>query len=198
MNTEKIDALVQTELTADAVFQATLASMTTDEEKTNAITAKKNEILLKKAPEWFTEAETHKKNYEDQKTRAEKAETGKKKKEGEGDEPKEADFTSTEVIQLMGAQVTHVEDLGFVKEAMALYKKPLHEVLNMPLIKAELKQKADFRKSAEASNIDPKRPGNKGVTDAEILDRASKGEVFKKGSPEAEAYFWAKRGGKKS
>ena len=81
---------------------------------------------------------------------------------------------------------------------MALYKKPLSEVLNMSLVKAELKQKGDFRRTAEANNIDPKRPGNKGINSADILERASKGEVFKKGSPEAEAYFWAKRGGKKS
>lgn len=199
MNTQnsEFDALIQTELTNDTEFQSTLATISDETEKANAIEAKKKEVLAKKAPEWFAEAAKHKEIAENQRIRAEKAE-GKKKDEGDGGTKKDEDLSSTDVIALIGADIKHPDDIAEIKRAAKLFGKTITEIIQDPLLKAKLKQNSEFRAAQQAANVDPKRAGTNQATDSEILERARKGEVFKAGSAEAEQLYWARRGGKRT
>lgn len=198
MNTQNgaFDTAVQTELMADAEFQTKLAGITDETEKATAIEEKKKEILHKKAPEWFAEMQKQAIIAEDQRKRAEKAE-GKPPKDDRNDK-KDDDLSSMDVIALVNAQINHPDDIAEVRKAALILGKSIPETIADPLIAERLKQAKEFRTSQEAMNVDPKRPGSHQPTDAEIIERANKGEVFKPGSPEAEQLYWARRGGRRS
>lgn len=200
MNTEKeivdaLDAVVQAEIQNDSEFQTSFTALTSDEEKATALAAKRASVLAVKAPEFFAEARKQTKIAADQKIRAEKAEKGEKPPK-EGDEKK--DLSSSEVLALVGASISHPDDIELIKKSALLLGKDFASTISDPIVSGQLKQQQEFRKTADANNIDPKRPGTKAPTDAEILDRARKGEKFAPGSAEAEQLFWARRGGKKS
>lgn len=199
MNTQNgaFDTAVQTELMADAEFQTKLAGITDETEKATAIEQKKAEILNRKAPEWFAEMQKQATIAEDQRKRAEKAE-GKPPKDDKTPDKKDDDLSSMDVIALVNAQINHPDDIAEIRKAAALFGKSIPETIADPLVAARLKQAKEFRASQEAMNVDPKRPGSHQPTDAEIIERANKGEVFKPGSPEAEQLYWARRGGKRS
>jgi hypothetical protein len=193
MNTEEeyrgqLDAAVQAELDQDSEFQASIATVSDETEKATLVTAKKNEILAKKAPEFFAKAE-------DQRKRAEIAEK-KPPKPKDGEEPKDV-LSTTDLYSLMNAKVAE-EDVPEVQKAAKLLGVTIAEALKDDMVIAKLARNVELRASANALNTDPKRPGIKTATDAEILERAKAGEVFKPGSAEAEQLFWAKRGGNKS
>lgn len=194
MNTEEeyrgqLDAAVQAELDGDTEFQTSIAAITDETERATAIEAKKTQVLAKKAPEFFAKAE-------DQRKRAEIAEK-KPPKPKDGDEPKEDVLSTSDLYSLMNAKVAE-EDVPEVQKAAKLLGKTIAETLKDDMVIAKLARNAELRASANALNTDPKRPGIKTATDAEILARAKAGEVFKPGSAEAEQLFWAKRGGSKS
>lgn len=189
-----IDEIVQSKLDADTVFQESLADLP-DDKKTVAIESKRTELRKK---EYSTLAEEKVKNEDlakNQKARAEKAEGELK----EFKEPanKDKDLSSDDVLALVGAQITHPDDIKELKRSAKLLETDIAGVVQDPLVQARLKVLQQERATANASNVRGGGPGPTKVTNAEILERARKGEVFEQGSPEAEQLFWARRGGKK-
>lgn len=109
---------------------------------------------------------------------------------------KEADLSTTDVYALMKADVPE-EDVDEVKRGAKVLGVSVSDALKDPVIKGILERKATLRKTAEATNTNTARPGSKKVTDEQVLEDASKGNIPDKGSKEAEQLFWARRGGKK-
>lgn len=91
----------------------------------------------------------------------------------------------------------HEDDLDEVVEFARFKKIPVADVLKTSAIKTILAEKAEFRKTADATNGGkPKRVLSK-VTDETLQQNLSKGDVPAAGSKEAEDLFWARRGGRR-
>lgn len=91
----------------------------------------------------------------------------------------------------------HEDDFQEVKDMATFKKISIAEALKLGATKAILAEKAEFRKTAETSNTGNARRGATKVSDDTLIANLSKGEIPKAGTPEAEALFWAKRGGKR-
>lgn len=91
----------------------------------------------------------------------------------------------------------HEDDIDEVVEYAAFKKISVSEALKSDVIKTTLSNKAEFRKTADASNTSSAKKGSSKVSDETLVSKLSKGEVPEKGSEEAERLFWAKRGGKR-
>lgn len=136
-------------------------------------------------------AEELAKNY---KIRAEKAE--KLAKQKPNNVSKQAD------IALDNATLARIysipeEDFDEVLEMSQFKKLSIAETLKLSSVKAILAEKAEFRKTAEATNTGAARRGAQTVSDDTIIANLSKGIIPEAGSAEAERLFWAKRGGKR-
>lgn len=73
------------------------------------------------------------------------------------------------------AAEVHEDDIEEVLDWAAFKKIPVTEAKNQ--LKARLQEKAEQRKSAEAANISPARRGPTKLTDDQVLERASKGDL---------------------
>lgn len=111
-------------------------------------------------------------------------------------EEKKDDLSSTDLYALMNAQVPE-EDVEEVVKAAKVLGKSIKDALKDDMVKAILAKRVEHRKTADANNVRPVRPGTKTKTDAEILAEAGSGKIPEKGSKEAEDLFWARRGGKR-
>lgn len=125
-----------------------------------------------------------------------------KSKEGEGggsgQTPAPKEELSYQDLYALSTAGVHVDDVDEVKKSAKLLGKSIPETLQDPIVKQILADKAEKRKTANATNIDPARPGGKtGPTDAEVVEDAKQGKIPKAGSPEAEQLFFARRGGKR-
>lgn len=194
-----LDASIQEKIDADVDFQTSLASLS-DEEKEQTIKTKKSELLNKELADLKEKAGKTTKAEElanNQKIRAEKAEGELKKfKPAETKTEDKNELSSKDTIALINAKV-HEEDVDDVVEYAKFKKIPVAEALKSGILKATLTEKAEFRKTADATNTrGAGKPAPK-VTDADILKKAEKGDIPAKGTPEAEALFWARRGGKR-
>jgi hypothetical protein len=196
MNTETgtLGALVQERINADADFQASLASLS-DEDKTAAIAKKRDELI---EAEYSATTATAKKNEElagNYKTRAEKAEAlAKGAKPPEEKPQQENDLSVSDVYALTDAKVPQ-EDVEEVKKAAKVLGVSIPEALKDPLVSDILKKRAELRASDEAANRGRGGGGGpKAITDQELIDNASRGQLPKKGTPEAERLFWLRRG----
>lgn len=190
-----LDTLVQEKIEADAEFQTSIAELP-EEEKETLIQSKRAEILadefasLREKADKATKAEELANNY---KARAEKAEKLGKKGETE---PNEDSLSTKDLYALMTAQVPQ-DDVDEVVKASKILNVSIQEALKDPTVQTILEKRAEYRKTAQATNTGIARPSTKKVTDEEILSKASKGELPEKGSDEAERLFWARRGGKR-
>jgi len=122
----------------------------------------------------------------------------KKKATKEVAKPTESktDITSRDLYALMNAKVEQ-EDVEEVVKAAKLLGKTIQEALNDDTVKAILRTREGYRKTAEATSTKSSRPGSKTVSVDEIVSKASKGEFPEKGSKEADDLFWARRGGRR-
>lgn len=91
----------------------------------------------------------------------------------------------------------HEDDFSDVKDMASFKKISIAEALKLPATKAILAEKAEFRKTAEVSNTGNARRGATQVSGDALLADLAKGKVPEAGTAEAEALFWAKRGGKR-
>lgn len=91
----------------------------------------------------------------------------------------------------------HEDDFQEVKDMANFKKISIAEALKLGATKAILAEKAEFRKTAEVSNTGNARRGATQISGDVLLADLSKGKVPEAGTAEAEALFWAKRGGKK-
>ena len=112
-------------------------------------------------------------NYLNQRIRAEKAEKGNKdfkpiQKTGE--------LSTRDAITLMKANVPE-EDIDEVVEYAKFKKLPLSDALKDSVVKSILADKAEMRRTAEASNTGSARRGSSKVSNESLLEKASKGEM---------------------
>lgn len=107
------------------------------------------------------------------------------------------DLSSEDVLVLVGAQITHPDDIKKIKEAAKLLGTDVAGALKNDLVKGQIKQAQEYRASADAGNDGGGRGGSKKKSGAELIEEANKGNLPEPGSPEAEELFWAKRGGRK-
>lgn len=110
---------------------------------------------------------------------------------------KDKDLSSDDVLALVGAQISHPDDIKELKRAAKLLDTTVTQVLQDELVLARIKDMQEKRASANANNTRGGRQGASQASDAQILERSKNGEVFAKGSPEAEQLFFARRGGKR-
>lgn len=118
-----------------------------------------------------------------QKIRAEKAErlakSLKEKKDEEKPEakaPTAGELSSKDLYALMEAHVPQ-EDIDEVREYAQLKKISIAEALKTSIVKSILSEKAEQRKSAEASNTGGSKRSSGKVTDEVLLAKAAKGEM---------------------
>lgn len=148
------------------------------------------EAKAKKAEELAT-------NYKIRAEKAEKIAKGKtSEKPQEKPEQDSSNLSSKDTIALMNAKV-HEDDIEEVQEIAKLKKISVAEALKLDLTKTVLAQKAEFRKTADATNTQASRKGATKISEDKLQENLSKGEIPEKGSDEAERLFWARRGGKK-
>lgn len=111
--------------------------------------------------------------------------------------PKDSDaLSTTDIYTLVSAKIPQ-EDLDVVKKTAKILGVSISEALKDSDLQTILKGRAEKRKVADATNTKTVRAGAKTVSDEEIVKAASRGEIPKAGSEEAEKLFWARRGGKK-
>lgn len=105
---------------------------------------------------------------------------------------KKDDLTQMDLYALMQAQVPQ-EDVPEVVKAAKMLGVDVTAALKDSMVQTILARNAELRKSAAAGNRGPARPGSKKITDAEIIEKANKGEIPEPGTPEAEQLFHARR-----
>lgn len=194
---EDLDAVVQGKLDADTEFQASIADLPEDE-KTVAVSAKRSELSKAEYAAARKEAAENHKKFEDQRTRAEKAEQEAKKKKPEGGDhaPKDPELSPKDLYALQKGDV-HIDDFDEVVKAAKLLGKSVQEAMKDTTVQAILEKRVEHRKTAEANNHQPARPGQKKISDSDLLAKVSKGEVPEPGSEDAERLFFLRRGGKR-
>jgi hypothetical protein len=113
------------------------------------------------------------------KIRAEKAERFVKSvKTNEYDQqaPTAGDLSSKDLFALMEAKVS-ADDIDEVKEYASLKKISVAEALKAPIMKSILREKAENRNVANASNVGSSRRGSSKLSDEALLENAKKGKM---------------------
>lgn len=193
---EEINKLVDERMSGDTEFQVSIKDLS-DEEKNPLIESKRKELTdleLNGLREKALDAEKHKKAYEDQKIRNEKAEKALKEKESE----KKEGFSTKDFFALTKANVPE-EDIDDVADYAKFKGISVQEALKSSVVKATLAEKAETRRVANAAQTRSTRSQNTAPDGNSVIeDIKSKGEdkVPESGSQEAEALFWARRGRK--
>lgn len=191
-----IDEIVQGKLDGDTDFQASIADLS-DDEKNTAIATKRAELVRSEYQATAEARVAAERIAGDQKTRAVKAETELEKFKPKPGETNDKDLSTDDVLILVGAQITHSEDIAEVKKAAKLLGISISEAIKDSTVQSILETRQEERKTREAANTTTARPGNVKKSASEILADASKGVLPEKGSQDAEALFWARRGGKR-
>lgn len=128
------------------------------------------------------------------KIRAEKAEKLAKQKPSET--PKQS-IPAIDDATLARIYSVHEDDFQEVKDMATFKGISIAEALKLGATKAILAEKAEFRETAQKSNTGNARASATKVSDDTLLKNLSDGKIPEAGSAEAEALFWAKRGGKR-
>ena len=171
-----IHALVEQKVQADTAFQESLAQLP-EEEREQALEAKKQEVFSSEITELSTkaqEAEKLKEIAENYKIRAEKAE--KAGKENGGDKSTDLNLTPKDYLALTEHKVTS-EDFDEVVRVAGILGKPVAEALQDGVLKTILKTRAEERATALATQTGGGNRGSKGATPDVLLRKASLGEV---------------------
>lgn len=192
--TRTLDTLVQETIEADTEFQDSLVDMS-DEDKETAVTEKTVEVRELQFKTLGEESAKNKKDYEETKVRAEKAENSnkKEKKPAEKDDQPVIGTSLKDMRALNDAEV-HEDDLEEVESYAKFKKISIAEALKDKTLKTILSEKTEERKTADATNTGKAKPGNKKVSGAELQKNLSEGKVPEKGSVEAETLYKARRG----
>ena len=195
----EFDKLIENKIVEDTEFQTSLDGLD-DDAKASAIEAKKIELLKSEAPTWFENASKHEKAYNDTKTRAEKAEAELKKAKPPVDkEDSDVSLSTKDFYALNKANVPE-EDVDDVLEYAKFKNIPVADALKSSVVKATLAEKAEVRRTAQATNTRQTRTQNTQADGASIIAnvKGGKGEdaLPNAGTEDAEALFWARRGRK--
>ncbi len=191
-----IDEVIEERLNGDTDFQASIKDLS-DEEKTSSIESKRKELLadeFKSLNAKASEADKHKKAYEDQKVRNEKAEGELKKYKQKGND-NEHGLSIKDTVAIQRSNV-HEEDIDDVLDYAKFKGISVGEALKSPIMQNTLNQKTEFRKTAAASQVKPTRQTSGKSDDGAILDKTmnakSEADIPEPGSPEAMAVFRAR------
>ncbi len=108
------------------------------------------------------------------------------------------DISQKDLLAIVRADV-HDDDVERVIKFAKLENITISEALKHEDLKAILSSRSEARRSAEAMNVKPARSGAPKVSPEAIIAQVSKGgeHIPKAGTAEAEALFWARRGGKR-
>lgn len=194
----EFDKFVEDKINGDTEFQTSLEVLD-DAAKTVAIEAKKLELLKIEAPTWFENASKHEKAYNDTKTRAEKAEAELKKVKPPVEKKADDASLSTKDFYALNKANVPEEDVDDVLEYARFKNIPVADALKSSVVKATLAEKAEVRRTAQATNTRSTRSQNMQADGASIIANAkTKGEeaLPEAGTEDAEALFWARRGRK--
>lgn len=115
-------------------------------------------------------------------------------KEEKGKEEK--DLSSMDTIAIINAKVPQ-EDIKDVIEYAKFKNTSIEEALKSDILQTTLAKKAEYRRTADASNVGSKKTTTTGTDSATLLKDLSEGKVPEKGSKEAEDLFWARHGGRR-
>lgn len=197
MNSEKgvsFATLVQTELDGDEKFQASLTDLD-DDKKAEAISKKREELYEAKYSSLKSEKEKADELATNYKTRAEKAEKGKKGDDETPNKPskEEGELSRKDWLKLAKADV-HEEDIEEVVEYATFKKISVADALKSSVVKQIIADKAEARKTAEATARKGGGPVSGKKSDGQVLKDAREGNVPEPGTPEAEALFRARHG----
>lgn len=203
MNTEtgSLETLIQEKIDTDTDFQDSLTDLSEDEQA-EAIEEKRKELVTSEYASLKESSEKHKELADNYKVRAEKAEDKAKKgdttpnKDDETSKKDEDSLSTTDIYALVKAEVPE-EDVEEVLKASKLLGKSIAESLKDDVVISILATKQEQRDTVKATSTDNKRSTTKKISGAEVLKKMSTGEMPEKGSPEAEALFWERRGGKR-
>ena len=169
-----IDAVVQERLDNDTDFQATLATLT-DEEKPNAIAVKRSEVIKTEFESLSKKAQDNEQKFQDQKTRAEKAEI--LAKQGKKEDKVDSSITAKDVLILTSAGVAHDEDIELIEKWAQFNKLSIKDALADGTLKSVLATKQEERKTAQATQTRGGQRGSATPTADVILADASKGRL---------------------
>ena len=151
---EALELGVKTEADLLAEHEATLTAQEADREE-----------RLRKAEEVA----------QNQKIRAEKAESQLKKPEKENITPKTDDSLSqTDLIAVLKADISE-EDISEVTDYAKLKKISVAEALKSSVVKAILSEKKEERKTAEATSTGVTRRGSTKPSSSQLMENAEKG-----------------------
>lgn len=189
MNTQipSFDEVIAQRIESDTDFQASILDLT-DDEKATKLAEKRSEVMSAVWSETATEKAKFESDYQNAKTRAEKAEALAKDNEGK--------LSPEDALLLMQNNV-HREDIAELQRTAKILGVGLEDALKDSVTQTILQRRADARKAALAANIKNVRGGSGGPSDTEILNDLSSGKVPEPGSAEAERLFFARRGQKK-
>lgn len=108
-------------------------------------------------------------------------------------EPKEtAGITNEELFALVKAQVAD-EDMAETKIYARSHGITINEALKTPELKALLKVRAEYRKTAETANTGSSRYGSAKITDDQLVSNAEKGQ-FPDSDDEIKRLFKLRKG----
>lgn len=105
---------------------------------------------------------------------------------------KQADY-SLEDVAILVQRVTDKEDREFVKKSAKLLGVTLEEALNDTVVAGKLKERAEQRATAEATNTAPARRGSAKPTAEQILSNVAQGKFPDDPSELVEARYQTKR-----
>lgn len=200
MNEKSIRDVVEEKLAADAEFQDSIKDLS-DEDRSSTIESKRQEILnaeFKTLAEKAALLEKKEEEAKGQKARAEKAEGELKKLKPTEKKSEENNLSMRDAIVLAKADIPE-EDIDEVTDYARFKGITIAEALKSGVVKATLSEKAEARKTAQATQVRQTRPQNTKSDGHTILQNAKeKGEdaIPSGGTAEAEAMFWARRGRK--
>lgn len=172
-----IDAVVLEKINNDSEFQTILESLP-EEERESTINTKKAELIKSEFESLAKKAQENEQKFNDQKTRAEKAEELAKKNKGkEKDEKTDSSITARDVLILSGAGVTNEEDIEVVEKWAKFNGTGIRDALNDSTLKTVLATKQEERRTALATSSKGGARGSSTPSIEAILSEASKGKL---------------------
>lgn len=190
-----IDEIVEEKIVGDADFQESIKDMA-DDERNPLVEAKRKEILaseFKSLADKAKEAEEYKQKFADQQTRNKKLDEDLKKYKPS--EKKDDNSLSTKDFYALTKANVPEEDVDEVAEFARFKGISVQDALKSPVMRSILSEKAEVRKTAQATNTRTTRAQNIRPDGSEIMQSIkSKGEdaVPEAGSEEAIALFKAR------
>lgn len=106
------------------------------------------------------------------------------------------ELSSKDMFSIINAKIGE-NDIDEVIKASKLLGLSIKDTLQDDTLKAIIAKRVEFRKTSKAANKGAARASGKKLSDHQLLENANKGVLPEPGSEEAEALYWAKRGGRK-